>query len=107
MEVIYSDDTKRRPEEFKLLSEATEQLEQLIGASAARVKAEWDCFQDNTGNITYTLKITDWMGSATATFWRPELAKPLHMLVRLSRLWGDLIQVRIDKQLQKVAQDEA
>lgn len=105
MEVTFSEKATQGPPLYKdLMHSAISQLEEVIGPSSASVKAEWDQLQDERGP-KYALRISDGTGSATASLLPAELSLPLHMRVRLSRLWSELIQVRIDKQLQKVTQD--
>jgi hypothetical protein len=105
MKVTFSEKATQGPPLYKdLLQRAISQLEDVIGPSSTSVKAEWDQLQDELGP-KYALRISDGTGSASTSFLPAELTLPLHMRVRLSRLWSELIQVRIDKQLQKVTQD--
>jgi hypothetical protein len=48
------------------------------------------------------LTIRDVTGEAFTDFADDELQNPLHMKVRLYRLWGDLLQVRNNQQHQQV-----
>lgn len=109
MEVIYSEATKQRPENHALLQSYTALLTGNIGpsSSSSRVKAEWDQKQDELGTITYSMRISDATGDVTASFRPDELARPLHMRFRLLRLWGELLQARIDRHLGNLTSDEA
>ncbi len=100
MNVTYSDKARQRNKDIRLLQEATNYLEEVLGQSVGLVQAEWDCTEDENGRILYTLQISDWTGVATAQFTPEELAIRTHMRYLLTRLWGDLLQTRNHKQLE-------
>jgi hypothetical protein len=102
MEIRYTDRAREWEPGYSLLQQATAQLEEVIGAPAARVRAEWDRIEDERARPLYTLRISDWTGSAQTRFAPEELTFPAHTRTRLHRLWGDLLQVRSDAQHRKV-----
>lgn len=102
MNVLYTAKAKQWNEGTALLDQATRRLEEVLGPAADRVTAEWDRAEDQKGRLVYTLRISDWTGSATASFAPDELGSPTHMRVRLNRLWGDLLQARSHKQLEEL-----
>ena len=99
MDVIYSDKLRQGDEKYALLQQVTTRLEEAIGPSANRVKAEWDRTEDERHRPLYTLRISDPTATATTSFAPDELAASPHLRFRLHRLWGDLLQVRSHQQL--------
>ncbi len=83
---------------------ANEILEDELGPSAGPVAADWSLDQDERGRPVLTLRLTDVNDSATGRFSPEELANPSHLGIRLVRLWGDLLQERLRKQVQKLHQ---
>lgn len=102
MKVIYTDKAKQRGEEYPLLQQASQRLEEIVGPSADSVTAEWDRTEDGRGRMLYTLRISDWTGSATAALAPDELRSTVNLRHRLLQLWGDLLQIRNQYQLQKL-----
>ena len=102
MNVTYSDRSQQVGEYRALLQQATERLEDILGPSAALVNVQWDRIEDSRGRSLYRLTIKDFTGEASTDFAPEELQNPTHMHVRLYRLWGDLLQVRSNKQHEKV-----
>lgn len=105
MNVTYTDQTRQRGEEHALLQQATNRLEEILGPSAARVKAEWERREDARGRTLYTLHLSDWTGDVKADFSPDELKSANQLRYRLHRLWGDLLQVRSQKQLDQLSGD--
>ena len=93
---------KQQREGYELLKQATQYLEEVIGPAAATAKAEWDRTTNDKGHKLYTLRLSDWTGSVTASFTPEELKFLPYLRIRLYRLWGDLLQVRSDVQHRKV-----
>lgn len=46
--------------------------------------------------------MSDSDGAVAADFVPEELTRPYHLYSRLNRIWGELLQVRVDKQLERV-----
>ena len=103
MNIAYSDKAGQWREGNALLQQATTRLEEVLGQHADEVKAEWDRGEDAKGRIVYTLRLSDWTGSVSASFTPEELQSPSHVRIRLYHLWGELLQVRSHKQLQELA----
>ena len=103
MDVHYSSEARQCPEELTLLEQAAALLTDILGPqSSEHVKAEWHRLQDHKGRTLYRLTIRDFTGQVSTDFAPDELQNPLHMRVRLYRLWGDLLQVRNNQQHQQV-----
>jgi len=81
---------------------ATRLLKAELGPSAGLVTARWSQPQGDRGRVV--LEISDWTGSAEDSFGREELATSPRLADRLHRLWGDLLQVRSHKQMERVKQ---
>ena len=86
------------------LEQVSEILAEAIGPeSSPFVEADWKVVTDPRGRELYRLSIVDPHGGPVSTDFTPEeLEIPLHMYVRLYRLWGDLLKIRSDKQHEKV-----
>ncbi len=103
MEVYYSPEARQWAKGWTLLEQATARLANILGPQSSQlVKAEWDRVPDRQGRPLYRLTIRDFTGEAATDFTPDELQNPLHMQVRLSRLWGDLLQIRNNQQHQLV-----
>jgi hypothetical protein len=101
MNVTYTEKARQWGEGFTRLQQVTTRLEEVAGPSASLVKAEWDRREDPKGRALYTLRLSDWSGAVSADFAPDELTSR-DVRYRLIRLWGDLLQVRSHKQLQKL-----
>jgi len=78
------------------------ELDELLGAEAPGVAAEWDGSDDALGRAVVTLRLEDFAGSVTTVFDPKELESPDKMRWRLNRLWRDLLRVRAHKQFQEL-----
>jgi hypothetical protein len=105
MNVSYKVNGQQWNEGNDLLQKVTEQLEDIVGKSAEQVTAEWKRGQDKRGRTLYTLNISDSTEQVAADFAPQELRSPSQMRLRLLELWGDFLQVRSHKQLQKLTED--
>jgi len=77
-------------------------LGQLLGPSRGTVSVEWDLAEDGYGEPVLVLKLSDLNGTVTATFQPPELQDDAHMRARLNRLWGDLLEIRSHRQVERL-----
>jgi hypothetical protein len=106
MRVTYTDRAKPWAEGHGILEQATKVLEEVVGTSSDLISAEWDRADDRQGQAVFTLRLSDWSGAVTGVFDPEELKSPSHLLIRLHRLWGDLLQIRSHKQLQELQRTE-
>ena len=102
MNVTYSDKLRENRELSALAQQATEQLKEVLTPSGEFASAEWGSKEDARGRPRVSLQLSDWSGAVSGEFTREELADPLRMSIRLPRLWGDLLEMRSHKQLQKL-----
>jgi hypothetical protein len=105
MSVTYSENVTQRAEEYSRLRQVTEWLQEILGPSAESVAVEWDRAPDARGRPHYTLKLTDETGEMVTDAFTPdelELRRPLRF--RLLDLWGNLLQLRSDRQVRKLQQ---
>ncbi|MGI8980152.1 MAG: hypothetical protein ACR2FY_13085 [Pirellulaceae bacterium] len=101
MEIQYSPEARKRAEGKMLMEKASSLLEETLGPQSSQiVNAEWDCLQDRNGRALYRLTIQDFTDpeGVFTDFAADELQNPLHMKFRLYRLWGDLLQIRNNRQ---------
>ncbi|HEX4591301.1 MAG TPA: hypothetical protein VH120_15300 [Gemmataceae bacterium] len=84
------------------VDEASSLLETILGRAADTVTAEWSIEADPQGRKVVLLKISDWTGAVSTMIAPEDLSRPYRLYSRLHKLWGDLLQVRSDRQLQKL-----
>jgi hypothetical protein len=101
MNVLYTDRAKESAGDFAALLQATAQLDKIVGPSATAVTASWDR-SDEGHHRQYVLRLSDWSGEVSARFSPSELRSPDRMRWSLLRLWGDLLELRSEKQLEKL-----
>jgi hypothetical protein len=99
MNVTYTDKAKQGREGFTRLQGATNRLEEVVGPSSGRVKVEWDRTEDEKGQPRYNLRISDEVGSASTSFAPDELVPSSSLLFRLTRVWDEVLRVRVHKYL--------
>jgi hypothetical protein len=101
MNVTYTDKAKELAWDFAALQQAMAQLEKIIGPSATSVTASWDR-SDEGHRHQYVLRLSDWSGEVSDRFYASELRSPDRMRWSLLRLWGDLLELRSQKQFEKL-----
>jgi hypothetical protein len=101
-EVIYGYWIRRSKDLLALAQQRMAQLEEVLGSAAADVSAEWDRSDDARGQPVVTLRLSDFAGSVTTVFDPKELESSEQMHDRFSRLWRDLLQIRIQQGLQEL-----
>lgn len=87
-----------------LLQQATECLDKILRSSAFadQVQAEWDRSEDQKGRPLYTLRLSAWGDSVTASFTPRELRDRRELRWGLRELWIDLLQVNSRKLLENL-----
>ena len=99
MDVQYSLAIRSMAGRFKQLEKISTQLIKVVGPrSVAGVDAEWNIVINPQGHDLYQLSLHDTTDRVSTDFTSDELNIPLHVTVRLCELWGDLLQIRHDKQ---------
>jgi hypothetical protein len=98
MKVIYTDKAKKAAE-FDLLQRATADLEEIAGPSGAEVTATWD--RSDNGRL-YVLRLSDWSGEVSRQFYVSELWSAKQSRWPLLRIWGDLLELRSHKLMDKL-----
>ncbi len=101
-EVQYGYALTRARELLRLTQARMEQLEEVLGTEAPLVSAEWDRGENAAAHPVVTLRLSDWTGWATAVFEPKELESAPHMRIRFYRVWGDLLQVRSHKLIERL-----
>ena len=98
----------REVEALRLFAEkATSLLEEVIGATAEPVTAEWDRGENARMRSVVVLRLSDFSGSVTGIFDLEELEEPEELSSRLRFLWGDLLQIRSGKLLESLLRSES
>ena len=99
MNVIYAPELKQLSEVMPLLELASARLEIAVTPRYANtVTAEWGKVPDFRDRPHFRLTIADEYGSVYSDFSMEELDNSLHMRFRMPRIWGDLLQIRINIQ---------
>ena len=97
MNVTYSD---------PLLQQAAECLDKILHSSAFadQVRAEWEQSQDPKGRTLYTLRLSAWEESVSASFTPRDLRDLREVRWRLLDLWDDLLRLRIERSLRNLSE---
>ncbi len=97
MNVTYSD---------PLLQPATTCLEEIINSSvfADEVRAEWDQGQDPKGRTLYTLRLSAWGLSVSASFTPSDLRDLREVRWRLLTLWDNLLRLKVERSLKNLSE---
>ncbi|MGA7496377.1 MAG: hypothetical protein WBX00_06565 [Isosphaeraceae bacterium] len=88
---------------LSLVDKANRLLESELGPSGDTVSASWQLDERLEDNLW--LEIEDWTGRVRTKFSLEELASPRQTSARLVRLWGDLLQVRAQEQIESLAKN--
>lgn len=90
----YGEGIRQWPEGQALVKKAFRVLAKVIGPTAGEISVEWDQGVDARQRPSITLRLSDATGSVEAAFEPKELENPTQLRIRLSRLLGDLLQIR-------------
>jgi hypothetical protein len=77
-------------------------LHEILGTSRGLVSEVWDLAEDVQGRPVVTLTLSDFTGIVAAVFTPTELEDSGLVRSRLNRLWGELLQIRSHKQLERM-----
>lgn len=103
MDIQYSTELQQSAEDLALVEQASAVLKDVLGPQSSRhVKAVWNRTQDQKGRMLYNLTIQDSVCEVSTDVAPDELVNPLHIRYRMYRLWGDLLQVRNNRQHEEV-----
>jgi hypothetical protein len=88
-----------------LLQQATACLEEILRSSAFvdQVQAEWDRGQDGKGSTLYTLRLSAWGESVSASFTQRDLRDLREVRWSLRNLWDDLLRLKIEQSLKNLS----
>ena len=101
MNVIYHDTIKSNPELFPLARQATAILEENVSPSGSSADVEWDA-EGQPPHWKVSLKIR-YGGAEVAALFQPTAMKDAdRMGLRLTRLWGDVLEKQSHKMLQEL-----
>jgi hypothetical protein len=102
IQASYRPRLRETPSLFHLAEKAMSQLEEAIGQTAEPVTAEWDRGENFALRPVVLLRLSDFSGSVMAVFEPQELEEPNKLRSRLRFLWGDLLQIRSGKLLERL-----
>lgn len=101
MAIHYDEKLRQDPELFALTKKANQQLEIDVGPTLSSANVVWDFENGDGAQPAAKLKLSDWAGSVGRVFAREDLESPW-LSYRLIRLWGDLLENRSQKQIDKL-----
>ncbi|MCI0379526.1 MAG: hypothetical protein L0215_18105 [Gemmataceae bacterium] len=81
---------------------ATSLLKEEIGNTILDVAAHWDVPGNDSDQKALDLTLTDSVVTVASRFVLSEWKNPSRLQTRLHRLWGDLLQARSAKQVEKL-----
>jgi hypothetical protein len=87
----------RSPELRAAVEQASPWLATVVQESSSPVVAEWDRAGDAKGRDLLTLRLRDSEHAVSAVFTPAELTDRIHAELRFYHLYGDLLQLRIDR----------
>lgn len=90
----------------RLVEQASEILHDVVGPGDSFASADWRREEDAQGRHVVILKLSDPAGTVIATFEPEELRDPSQVRLRLHRIWGDLLQIRSQGQLQQLLETQ-
>lgn len=103
MELDYAPEIRNNAEELARLEPASTLLAEVMGPNSSQlVRAKWNRVQDSRGRNVYRLTIYDLTGEVSTDFVANDLRNEMHMKFRMYRLWGDLLQIRNNRQHEEV-----
>ena len=104
MNVEVEDRIKRDPANDARIARAVRLLEDELGPSRDHVAADWIVNRDNQGKEVFELRVIDSAesDSARSRFTHEELGDEELVRSRIHRLWGDILQARSHKQLERL-----
>jgi hypothetical protein len=105
MQIKIQGEIERDPGLSSTISRASRLLEAQAPPSGANTTADWELSFDEHRHPVIKLKLSDrWMADAQAQFSPAELTNEPFLESRFNWLWGDLLQDRSHKQLQRLDQ---
>lgn len=96
MNVTYDPRLKQDEKLFQLAQGAMNALQEVVGQPIISASASWDLGSED-GRPVAVLRLSDWAGEVKASFGLDESS--LTRVLRLIRLWGDLLETRSRKQV--------
>ena len=99
-------DVRITPEAAEWKSEvelATNVLCEVVGRSSQLVNVDWEVSKDYRDRTMLRLKLKDSFGSSAQTDFAPdEFKNDAHLRRRLYSLWGDVLQQKAERQMEKL-----
>jgi hypothetical protein len=84
------------------VDQATQLLFSLLGDARSSISIDWELAEDARNRPVIILKLSDANGTVSATFEPSELGDRNRLAERLNRLWGDLLEIRSHKQIERM-----
>jgi hypothetical protein len=105
MNATYSETTRLGKTDMPLLQHATACLEDILrkSAFADEVQAEWQRGEDEKGRTLYTLRLSAWELSASASFTPRDLRDNWEVRWSLLTLWDNLLRLGNERSLKNLS----
>jgi hypothetical protein len=98
--VKYGEDLRKSPPDLQVAQTATRLLAELIGPGAGAVNVEFD-WEEKDGRPLISVMLTDANGMASDWLYPQDSGLMSRLRLWLNRLWGDFLQIRSQKLLQR------
>ncbi len=102
VQVEIPDQIRSDPKLIAAVDAATSLLKEEIGNTILDVAAHWDVPGNDSDQKALDLTLTDSVVTVASRFVLSEWKNPSRLQTRLHRLWGDLLQARSAKQVEKL-----
>ena len=103
MDVQYAPELREPADRLALLKDISARLDKAVGPKeSAAMKAEWELVRDLRGDEFYRLTLEDPTDRVFTDFTLFELGVPLHVQFRVNRLFGELLSLRSDRQMELI-----
>jgi hypothetical protein len=100
LKVKLGEELRKRNRELEMAGLVLRLLAQVIGPGSGEVTAELD-WEEKEGRPILVIILDDAVGGAANWFYVKELESESAMRVQLARLWGDFLQIRAQKLIQR------
>lgn len=103
MKTTYSEAVQKQADDFCLIQQATEQLEEILKDAAESSSVDWALEKDDQGRPVYVLTLEDPTGAMSRRIYPDELQSPHLRRIHTYRIWGDLLHAEDQRRIDRMA----
>lgn len=100
LQISFGDELRKRPAAFEIATMAQQVVAELVGPSSGEVAVKFD-WEEKDGRPIFVVMMHDTVGTASNWFYMPKTESVDRLRVWLNRLWGELLQIRSRKLIQR------